>query len=219
MIAVIHPGNGHVERGLVIGDWRIDAAFSVPAPGESLSAAARRLGEAVVAAHAGLPRHGVRIASLLPSGRPVAMGDAGLLEVSVSLAHERGMVGAAVCSQGNVGIDIVDPAVAGPGLDHWLSDDCGAANATDAARPLVWSAKESAYKAAGIDTTFRPLAVSVRTGSSDSFEWTLRDEWCTAHGSGRFFNVGRYLVAIACAEHPRQAAVASGSGEERTRCS
>ena len=191
---------GRTERDLVVGPWRVDVATALPAPGESLSAAARRLAERVAATRMGLPAGAVRVASLLPSGRPIASAEGGLLPLSVSMAHERGLVGAAVCDGAGVGIDIIDTSVVRAGLDHWLDDGERAA----ASSGMVWGAKEAAYKAAGLDAAFRPLRVSIEPSGDSEFSWTLRDEWRTATGTGRFLKTGRYLVAVACTHEARR---------------
>lgn len=187
---------GRMERDFVVGPWRVDVATAVPAPGESLSAAARRLAERIIADRVGLPVVSVRVASLLPSGRPVVSAEAGILSLSVSVAHERGLVGAAVCDGAGVGIDIVDVSLVRAGIDHWLDD----AERAVAAPGMIWAAKEAAYKSAGLDTTFRPLRVSIEPIDAAAFSWTLRDEWRTVRGTGRFLDAGRHLVAVACAE-------------------
>ena len=197
--ATVAPA-GRTERDLVVGPWRVDVATALPAPGESLSAAARRLAERVAATRMGLPAGAVRVASLLPSGRPIASAEGGLLPLSVSMAHERGLVGAAVCDGAGVGIDIIDTSVVRAGLDHWLDDGERAA----ASSGMVWGAKEAAYKAAGLDAAFRPLRVSIEPSGDSEFSWTLRDEWRTATGAGRFLKTGRYLVAVACTHEARR---------------
>jgi len=157
----------------------------------------------------------VRVATLLPSGRPVVSADSGVMRLSVSMAHERGLVGAAVCAEAGVGIDIVDTTVVRAGLDHWL---VGAERA--AASPgMVWAAKEAAYKAAGLDAAFRPLRVSVEPVGDGTFSWTLRDEWREASGTGRFLEAGRYLLAVACAPVSVRPATGRSEGPGVVECS
>jgi hypothetical protein len=158
------------------------------------------LAERVVADVTGLPVDAVRVASLLPSGRPVVSTDTGILPLSISMAHERGLVAAAVCERAGVGIDIVDTTVVRAGLDHWL-DSVERATGSPG---MVWGAKEAAYKAAGLDASFRPLRVSVEPAEDGTFAWTLRDEWQTASGAGRFLNNGRFMLAVACTHAPRR---------------
>jgi len=197
---------GRVERAIRVGRWRADLLFAVPAPGEMLSGAARRLGETLVAERIGTLPPNVRIASLLPSGRPVALDDGGPLDLSVSLSHERGLVGAAVSAEARVGLDIVDPESVGAGLEHWFEP--GERHAI-AAAPL-WAAKEAAYKAAGIDVAFHPGTVTVTGDGQDSFHWELRSSARSVSGEGTWLVAGRHLVALAgCAAPSAEAAPCS----------
>jgi 4'-phosphopantetheinyl transferase EntD len=189
-----------IERGLIVGAWSVEIGIATPAPGESLSSAARRLAERVVAEVTGLPVAGVRVASLLPSGRPIVASDDGLLALAVSVAHERRLVCAAVCAGAGIGIDVVDISAARAGLDSWLNDAERAAAST----AMIWAAKEAAYKAAGLDAVFRPLGVAVEPSDDGTFAWTLRDDWRTVSGMGRFLEVGCHLVAVACTHTPRR---------------
>ena len=206
---------GRVERDFVIGDRRVDVGTAIPAPGESLSTAARRLAECLVAARIGLPAFAVRIATLLPSGRPIVSAESDVSTMSVSMAHERGLVGAAVCAEAGVGIDIVDTTFVRAGLDHWL---VGAERA--AASPgMVWAAKEAAYKAAGLDAAFRPLRVSIEPLGDGTFSWSFRDDWREAIGTGRFLEAGRYVLAVACAHSSRRPSTGQSEGPELAKCS
>ena len=189
-----------IERGLVVGAWSVEIGFATPAPGESLSSAARRLAERVVAGVTGLPVAVVRVASLLPSGRPIVGSDDGPLTLAVSVAHERRLVCAAVCAGAGIGIDVVDTSAARAGIDYWL-DDAERATASPA---MIWAAKEAAYKAAGLDAAFRPLGVAVEPSDDGTFAWTLRDDWRTVSGTGKFLEVGCHLVAVACTHMPRR---------------
>ena len=215
MTAAAAAREGRVERDLAVGAWRVDVGTAVPAPGESLSGAARRLAERIVADRLGLPAVAVRVASLLPSGRPIVSADSGVMPLSVSIAHERGLVGAATCEGAGVGIDIVDTTALRTGLDHWFD----AAERAVASPGMVWAAKEAAYKAAGLDTPFRPLRVSVEPVGAGAFAWTLRDAWNTATGTGRFLEVGRHLLAVACTDSARGASSGRWGGSGGSTCS
>lgn len=215
MTAAAVVATGRVERNLLVGGWTVDVGTAVPAPGESLSAAARRLAERIVAERHGLPAGAVRVASLLPSGRPIVSDDSGVMTLSVSMAHERGFVGAAICDGTGVGIDIVDTTVVRAGLDHWLVD----AELAAASPGMVWAAKEAAYKAAGLDATFRPLRVRIEPSGDGRFFWTLRDDWRTAEGTGRFLEAGRYLLAVACTDTARRSSPGRSEGAEAVTCS
>lgn len=181
-------------REILVGGMRVAVATAIPAPGAALSVAARRLAEALVADCIGAAARGVRVASLLPSGRPVASGPEGLLALSVSLSHERGLVAAAVADGTSVGIDVVDGSAVRPGLEHWLEES---ERASDASPGMLWAAKEAAYKAAGIDAPFRPRAVAVEA-DGEGFSWRLTDRWREVCGAGRFLADGRHLLAVAC---------------------
>jgi len=184
---------GQVERGIRVGIWRADLLLGVPAPGEMLSGAARRVGAVLVAERLGVPPPSVRIASLLPSGRPVALGDDGPLGLSVSLSHDRGLVGAVVSADARIGIDIVDPGSVGAGLGHWFD----ATEQRSARTAPLWAAKEAAYKAAGLDVAFQPGAVTVTDDGPGAFRWTVRSPARAVDGQGAWFAAGRHLVALA----------------------
>lgn len=188
--------HGRRVHEVVLDTRRVVVGTAAPGPGESLSGAAARLAESLVAAESGCPQGTVRVASLLPSGRPVASGRDGALPVSVSLTHERGLVAAAVARGTTVGVDIVDVAVPRPGLEYW--SDGGGADGAIASPGMEWAAREAAFKAAALDASFRPRAVDI-LGDDDGFTWTCRDRWRTVRGVGRFLAEGRHLVAVACA--------------------
>jgi len=40
--------------------------------------------------------------------------------------------------------------------------------------------------------------VAVEPSDDGTFAWTLRDDWRTVSGMGRFLEVGCHLVAVAC---------------------
>lgn len=190
---------GSIDREVCVGAWRVDVGTAVPLPGESLSSAARRLAERVAAVRLAVPTATVRVASLLPSGRPIVSAEAGILPLSVSMAHERGLVAAAVCDGAGVGIDVVDASIVRAGLDRWLDPtERGLASPG-----MIWGAKESAYKAAGVDVAFHPLHVAITPIGEGAFSWTLREEWHSVRGAGRILPVGRFLVAVACTDEPR----------------
>jgi len=195
-------------REIVVAGYRVAVATAVPAPGAALSVAARRLAEDLVGERAGCPRRSVRVASLLPSGRPVASGPVGLLPLSVSVSHDRGLVAAATADETTVGVDVVDVTAVRAGLDHWLVDS---ERSSPASPGMLWAAKEAAYKAAGLDIPFQPRAVTVEA-DGEGFTWTLGDRWRGAAGAGRFLAEGRHLVAVACVV-PGAVAATPGSGD------
>ena len=200
MTALLHAGRPRpaatTARSLVVGGRAVRwAAWSGPSIGPP--AGARRLAEDLVAAAAGLPADAVRVATLLPSGRPVAMRGTARMPVAVSLTHVAGFV-VAVASDAvpGVGVDAVDTAAPASTLEWWF-DSCERRFAAATSPQHVWGAKEAAFKAAGIDGHFRPLGVTVRADGADGFRWHLVDRWRSACGAGRFVTVGRWLVAVA----------------------
>ena len=204
---------GRICLGVDVGGRRIDAVFArQPGDAEPLSGATQRLAEELVAATCGVPVRRVRVAGLAPSGRPTARVAGRDRVPCVSVSHVRGLIGAAVCGHGSVGLDIVDPADAGRRLDVFFSpaelalacDDHGLL------RAMLWSAKEAAFKAARRDAEFRPRHVSVDGMSPGGFAWTVRDHHAVSSGTGAFATVDRCIVAIATtAEQPACASALS----------
>jgi hypothetical protein len=191
---------GRICPGLRVGDWTVAALFARPHGWcDSPSAEAGRLAEDLVAATLGLAGAQVRVAALLPSGRPVARITGRERSPSVSLSHVHGLLGAAVAADGQVGLDIVDPADAGRALDAFFSPDELALVPDDDGllRARLWAAKEAAYKAARLDAEFRPRRVTIEGLSPSGFAWVVRDRHVVVRGAGRFATVGRHVVAIA----------------------
>lgn len=200
-LALVLPAD-HGRHSLAIGAGSASVVFARPSTGtEHLSGETLRLAESLVAATAAVPRTEVRVARLAPSGRPTARVAGVRRAPSVSVSHVRGLCGAAVSTDGAVGLDLVDPAESGPGLDVFFSSDELASMLDDIAvmRPLLWAAKESAYKAASLDSVFRPRQVAIETVSCHDFTWTVRDRYAAVHGRGIFGAVGRHVWAIALA--------------------
>jgi hypothetical protein len=187
-------------RGLCVGGWWVDLAVEATSGiAETLSGHAMRLAEKLVAGAVGSPSADVRVATLAPSGRPVA-AVRGLSRVpTVSTSHVSGLVGAAVSVDAAVGLDLVEPADAGRGLDLFFSpdelallpDECGLL------RALLWAAKEAAFKAARLDIVFRPLDVEIQSLSVNDFTWTVRGLHRVVRGAGRFAAASGSVVAIA----------------------
>ena len=187
--------DGGAIRNLLVGGVRVRVATAAPAPGESLSIAARTLGERLVSSWTSSAAT-VRVAALLPSGRPIVTGPHGASGIVVSLAHDAGLVAAAVAAGCGVGIDVVDDSVTRDGLLHWMD----AAERDLAARTspgAVWGAKEAAYKACSIDAAFDPRATRIAPAAPGRFRWSVRDRWRTVEGEGRFVRRGRHVVAVA----------------------
>jgi hypothetical protein len=217
---------GRVCRGLDVGGWAVAAVFESPFGGvETLSGAALRLAEDLVATLLSAPGAAVRVAGLAPSGRPV-VSVAGISSGhSVSVSHVSGLLGAAVSTDGQVGLDIVDPADAGRALDVFFSPDELALMPDDLGllRALLWAAKEAAYKAARLDAEFRPRYVTIESLSPNGFSWVVRERHAVVTGTGRFATVGRHVVAIAATApvtgHAHMVAAAHGACAEPVTCS
>lgn len=191
---------GRVCRGLDVGGLAVAAVFEPPCGGaESLSGASLRLAEDLVATLLSTPCAAVRVAGLAPSGRPVARVAGMSSGPAVSVSHVRGLLGAAASTDGQVGLDIVDPAAAGRALDAFFTPDELTLMPDDMGllRALLWGAKEAAYKAARLDTEFRPRRVTIESLSPNGFSWVVRERHAVVTGVGRFATVGRYVVAIA----------------------
>jgi hypothetical protein len=158
-----------------------------------------RLAEDLVATLLSTPCAAVRVAGLAPSGRPVARVAGMSSGPAVSVSHVRGLLGAAASTDGQVGLDIVDPAAAGRALDAFFTPDELTLMPDDMGllRALLWGAKEAAYKAARLDTEFRPRRVTIESLSPNGFSWVVRERHAVVTGVGRFATVGRYVVAIA----------------------
>lgn len=216
---------GRVCRGLQVGPASIDVVFARPGAAlESPSAATMRLAEELVAATLGRPRASIRVAALPPSGRPVAVigGREGAVRVSVS--HVSGLLGAAVALDAAVGLDIVEPAAAGRGLDAFLTPDELALMRDNQGlvRGLLWAAKEAAFKAARLDVEFRPRTITIESLSPGGFVWTLDAAFGRVAGAGAFAAVAGHVVALA-ASAPVAAATVSvrrrNACEEPVACS
>jgi hypothetical protein len=166
----------------------------------AVSAAARSLAERVGSRLIGGP---LRVACLMPAGRPVVLpiGDAGSCMVSV--AHSRSLLAAAACrGVGGVGIDIVAPAESSAALD-WCFDAAEAAHADDdASRARLWAAKEAAYKAARIDAGFQPRRVRIEPVGAERFCWSIAAGFGMVDGVGSWSEAGGHVVAVAVQPTP-----------------
>lgn len=192
-----------VTCGLVVAGCHVDLAFVEGADRFGISAAAARLAEGLVAARIGCERRLVRVASLMPSGRPVATVRGRASAVSVSVAHIDGLFGAAVCAAAGVGLDIVAPAEAGPALDAWFTPGELALPPEDGlVRARLWAAKEAAFKAVGLDDGFRPRAVAIEQLDPTGFRWSIRRGHRHVGGRGVFAEAGTHLAAVAAVSTP-----------------
>lgn len=215
------PARHRISRGLEVAGCRVDFAIDTAAEGAGTSAEAARLAEALVAARVGCERRMVRVAALMPSGRPVAMVRGTSVPVSVSVSHIGSMIAAAVCETVGVGIDVVDPAEAGRALDIWFTpDELSLLPDEDGLlRARLWGAKEAAFKAARLDDGFRPCSVEVGALGRTGFCWSVRGEHGPVEGRGTFMMAGMHLVAIAVATDCESAAARAPSVAEVVVCS
>ena len=167
----------------------------------SSSGQARRAMEQLASHHAEAP---IRVATLTPSGRPIALLSGELAAVRVSATHAGEMIAVACradCVGGSgVGVDLVDPESAGRGLDWW-DEDAASVSKTNAERAPFWAAREAAYKAAMVDVPFAPAKVAVAMLGDDGFGWRIDTPGGAVGGLGRFFQVADYLLAVAVELH------------------
>jgi len=203
---------GRITRGVAVGECPVVVVVQRRVAACPSGAAARLAEEVAVETLRHLAGR-VRVAALLPSGRPVALVAGRPGGVSVSTSHTSGLIGAAACREGNVGIDIVDsfPQTAAGrdsdvGLEYWFTPGERHLLAEDrsVSRGMVWGAKEAAYKAAALDAAFRPLEVSIEAADGGQFHWNLRHSWRAVGGVGRFFLVAGQVVVLAVAQRERK---------------
>lgn len=187
--------------GLDVAGRRVGVVCDEAAAGLATSAAAARLAEGLVASWIGCERRQVHVAAVMPSGRPVATVRGRPTTVFISVSHEGGLMAAAACSGGGLGLDIVAATAAGPALDAWFTADERGMFPDDEqrSRARVWAAKEAAFKAAGLDEGFRPLAVEIDRLRHAGFRWRVRGEHRRVSGQGVFAIVGAGVVAVAVA--------------------
>ena len=195
------------RRRLAVAGRAVDLAIAVVAEWHGPEpAVARSLAEDLAATRVQADRHHLRIAALAPSGRPVLLVGGRAAGLAVSLSHIEGLAAAAVAEGLGVGIDLVDPADAGRGLDFWFSPEELALEPDEGLlRARLWAAKEAAYKAAGLDEELRPRTVTIESLAPHAFTWTARSGFTRAAGQGRFLTVDRRIVAVAVATDRRAA--------------
>jgi len=215
--SVVAASKSGSTRHLAVGDEIVSIATRVPYPGESLSTGVRRLAAEVIRDHL-RGHHGmIRIATVLPSGRPVATDSTGPLRVTVSLAHDDGLMAAAAAERCNVGIDVIASKARSSGLDFWLDPGEQRWEKRAGIPGLLWAAKESAYKASRLDTPFRPREIAVSPRGDDGFRFTWSNRWHVVIGSGRLLVDEGHVVAVATASRHGQRSTASAA--ERAACS
>ncbi|MFM8734155.1 MAG: 4'-phosphopantetheinyl transferase family protein [Pirellulales bacterium] len=190
-----------IDRQIAIAGCRIDVSIDRAADAAHASGEAARRAEDLIAAQVGCERRMVRVAALMPSGRPVAMVRGRVATASVSVSHSGSLIATAVCASASVGIDVVDPAEAGRSLDVWFTPDELALlpDEDGLLRARLWGAKEAAFKAAGLDDGFRPRSVDIVDLGRTGFRWRVRGDHRPVCGQGVFTFAGMCLVAIAVA--------------------
>ena len=160
----------------------------------------------------------VRVATLMPSGRPVVTVSGRVAPVYVSVSHTRRMRAAVACVDAFVGIDLVETCVSATtplkgntcrrdqNLDAWFTkaEVELLADRTDLTPRMLWAAKEAAYKAARIDTEFRPRMIHISYSSGDRFQWSMCNRWLNMSGAGMFFLAGDHSVGIAATSMPHR---------------
>jgi 4'-phosphopantetheinyl transferase EntD len=203
---------GRITRGVAVGDCPVVVVVKRPVAA-CQSGAVARLAEEVAEESLRHLAGQVRVASLLPSGRPVALVAGRRGGVSVSTSHTPALIGAAACREADIGIDIVESApqpAAGErsdvGLEYWFTPGERHLLAEDrsVSRGMVWGAKEAAYKAAALDAEFRPLEVLIEAADAAHFRWNLGHSWRAVRGVGRFFLVAGQIVVLAVAQPERK---------------
>jgi len=218
---------GRITRGVAVGDCPVVVVLKRPVVAWQSSAVAR-LAEEVAEESLQHLAGRVRVASLLPSGRPVALVAGRPGGVSVSTSHTSGLIGAAACREADVGIDIVDfcpPSASAKssdvGLDYWFTpgERHLLAGNRSLSRGMVWGAKEAAYKAAALDAEFRPLEVLIEAADSAQFRWNLGHSWREVRGVGRFFLVAGQIVVLAVAQRVQKSRWWTGHAMSGGSCS
>lgn len=189
------------------------AAYAVSAAARSL---AERVGSRLISAT-------VRVACLMPSGRPVVLPTADAGPCTVSVAHTRSLLAAAACRYvGGVGIDIVAAAEPSPALDWCFDAEEAVIAGDDAARARLWAAKEAAYKAARIDAGFQPLRVRIVPTSATRFRWSIAADFGMVDGVGGWSEAGGHVVAVAVQPAPGRSLATDALAvicQEATPCS
>lgn len=210
-----------IDRRMAIAGCHVVLSIDTAAEGVGASVEAARLAEAIVASRVGCERRMVRVAALMPSGRPVAMVRGKSVPVAVSVSHSGRLIAAAVCETAGVGIDVVDPAEAGRSLDVWFTpDELSLLPDEDGLlRARLWGAKEAAFKAARLDDGFRPCSVEICTLGRTGYRWSVRGEHGPVEGRGTFMMAGMHLLAIAVATDCAAADARPPSAAEVAACS
>lgn len=163
----------------------------------AVSLAARRLSEQVCSDLVGTP---VRVATLLPSGRPIAWQQGGVEPCLVSISHTHQLLSAIAC-RGAVGAGVDLVSMDRPGLSFsWCFtqfDTDGSVSDSRLTAIRLWAAKEAAYKASRIDIGFQPRRVHISGENATCFKWTLSGDHEIIRGIGIWKVAEGHVIAIA----------------------
>lgn len=205
-----------VRRRVSVGQRQVDVWTLHVGRGAALSGEAVRLAERL-AADVLEAADEVRVASLLPSGRPVVLRAGVPAGCGLSISHLQrrvpgdapgchlGLVAAACCRDADVGLDIVAPADAAAAALAPVFTSTEQAETTDARQAaFLWAAKEAAYKASGLDEAFRPRRIVIGRQPESAFTWSVTGQCREVRGVGSFVDDGDHVLAIAVTEQTPQ---------------
>lgn len=208
---------GQTWRHLSVGPWSVSCIFQQCADAYlSSSGVALRLAENLVANVLGIATDRVRVATLLPAGRPIVTVVDTACCPMVSVSHALGLYGAILSHEAQVGIDIVHPDEVAPSLETFFTPReramlwennaffCG----------CLWAAKEAAYKAARLDIGFQPLRVHINNLTVGGFQWSLFGPRGRVEGAGTLAMVNQCIVAFAATRAASNDAAGDGCSDE-----
>ncbi len=118
------------------------------------------------------------------STRPQVYINGKLIPWEISLSHSDRVVSAAILATGNgrLGLDLVDlPAVSLRPLKYWLTSAEAERAVDQQTLGIIWSLKESIYKATNEGTRFFPFRIYTTTYLSPA-EWSRLDHGVRTHG-------------------------------------
>jgi phosphopantetheinyl transferase len=163
------------------------------------SSSSAKLAERMVAVVVGCEHRHVRVARLMPSGRPVATIFGRHDSFFLSISHFNTLVGAALCLTNGIGIDIINSEEVPKSVEFWFSPHEASLLSEDDSmlRARLWSAKEAAFKAARLDIAFDPHSIAICDLSSHGFNWSVRTDFRLVNGEGVFVNDPIHIIAVA----------------------
>jgi hypothetical protein len=212
------PADGSC-RQLHVGPWCISFVLQSPADCGTFSpGVVHRLAENLVANVLDVDAHSVRVATLLPSGRPLVTVANAARVPTVSVSHVHRLHGAALSLEAQVGIDILHPDDATSSLETFLSSGELAMLPKKSSffRGCLWAAKEAAYKAARLDIGFQPLRVHILDFTAEGFRWAVSGPYDRVEGVGRLATVNRHIAAFATTPAAAPTTAANGRSPHHT---